>query len=79
MPLSGSTCLSPLPPWQVWVQVLYPQSNPEIAHIDAFPTLWQESLIVGIWGAVWSSIPVFILVVRMRRRASSERTLPVES
>jgi hypothetical protein len=52
------------------VRVLYLQSNPEIARIDAFSTLWQRPLVVGIWGAVWSSIPVFILVVRRRRRAS---------
>jgi hypothetical protein len=50
------------------VRILYLQSDPEIAHIDAFSTLWQESLVVGIWGAVWSSIPVFILVIRRRRR-----------
>jgi hypothetical protein len=61
------------------VRVLYLQSNPEIAHLDAFWTLWQESLIVGIWGAVWSSIPVLLLVIRRRRRASSEVTLPPES
>ena len=54
------------------VRVLYLQSTPEIARIDAFSTLWQESLVVGIWGAVWSSIPVLILVIRRRRRASSE-------
>ena len=60
------------------VRVLYRQNNPEIAHIDAFSTLWQESLVVGIWGAVWSSIPVLILVIRRRRRASSELTLPPE-
>jgi hypothetical protein len=53
------------------VRVLYLQSNPEVARIDAFSTLWQQSLVVGIWGAVWSSIPVLILVVR-RRRASTE-------
>jgi Protein of unknown function (DUF3592) len=52
------------------VEVLYLQSNPETAHIDAFSTLWQETLIVGIWGVVWSSIPALILVIRMRRRAS---------
>jgi hypothetical protein len=55
------------------VRVLYLQSNPEIARIDAFSTLWQESLIVGIWGTVWSAIPVFILVIRRRRRRFSER------
>jgi hypothetical protein len=60
------------------VRVLYLQSNPETAHIDAFSTLWQESLVVGIWGAVWSGIPVFILVTRWRRRASTELTLPQE-
>jgi hypothetical protein len=49
------------------VRVLNLQSNPEIARIDAFSTLWQQSLVVGIWGAVWSSIPVFILVIRRRR------------
>jgi hypothetical protein len=61
------------------VRVLYQQSNPEIARIDAFSTLWQESLVVGIWGAVWSSVPVLILVVIRRRRASNELTLPPES
>jgi len=60
------------------VGVLYLQSNPDIAHIDAFSALWQESLVVAIWGAVWSSIPVLILVVRRRRRASGELTLPLE-
>jgi hypothetical protein len=55
------------------VRVLYLQTNPDIARIDAFSTLWQESLIVGIWGAVWSGIPVLILVIRRRRRALSER------
>jgi hypothetical protein len=60
------------------VRVLYLPSNPEIAHIDAFSTLWQASLVVGIWGAVWSGIPVLILVIRSRRRASSELTLPSE-
>jgi len=60
------------------VGVLYLQSNPDIAHIDAFSALWQESLVVAIWGAVWSSIPVLILVVRRRRRASGELTLPPE-
>jgi Protein of unknown function (DUF3592) len=53
------------------VRVLYLESNPEVARIDAFSTLWQQSLVVGIWGAVWSGIPVLILVVR-RRRASTE-------
>jgi hypothetical protein len=52
------------------VDVLYLQSNPEIAHIDAFSTLWQKSLVMGVWGAVWSSIPVLILVMRRRRRAA---------
>lgn len=52
------------------VRVLYLPRNPEIARIDAFSTLWQESLVVGIWGAVWSMIPVFILVSRRGRRAS---------
>jgi uncharacterized protein DUF3592 len=60
------------------VRVLYLESNPEIAHIDAFSTLWQKSLVVGIWGAVWSGIPVLILVIRRRRRASSALTLPPE-
>jgi Protein of unknown function (DUF3592) len=52
------------------VDVLYLQSNPEIAHIDAFSTLWQKSLVMGVWGAAWSSIPVLILVMRRRRRAA---------
>jgi len=58
------------------IRVLYLQSNPEIAHIDALSTLWQEPFVVCIWGAVWSSIPVLILVIRRRRRMSSELTLP---
>ena len=61
------------------VRVLYLLSNPEIAHIDAFSTLWQESFVVCIWGAVWSSIPVLVLVIRSRRRTSSELTLPPEA
>jgi Protein of unknown function (DUF3592) len=60
------------------VRVLYLQSNPEIARIEAFSTLWQTSLVVGIWGAVWSFIPALILVMRRRRPASSEFTLPPE-
>jgi hypothetical protein len=61
------------------VRVLYLRSNPEVARIDAFSTLWQESLIVGIWGTVWSSIPVLILVIRRRRRVSSALTRFPES
>ena len=57
------------------VRVLYLQSNPEIAHIDALSTLWQESLVVGIWGAAWSSVPVLILVIRRRRRQPSSAKL----
>jgi hypothetical protein len=57
------------------VRVLYLPSNPAIARIDAFSTLWQESLVVGIWGAVWSMVPVLILVSRRRRRASMALTL----
>jgi Protein of unknown function (DUF3592) len=53
------------------VRILYLPSNPENARIDAFSTLWQQPLVVGIWGAVWSSIPVLILVARRRRRALS--------
>jgi hypothetical protein len=60
------------------VRVLYLQSNPEIAHIDPISTLWQESLVVGIWGAVWSSIPVLILVIRRRQRTSAELKIPPE-
>ena len=58
------------------VRVLYLQTNPDIARIDAFSTLWQQSLVVGIWGVVWSMIPAFILVSRRRRRASIAVTLP---
>ncbi len=61
------------------VPVLYLPSNPEIAHIDAFSTLWQETLIVAIWGVVWSGIPAFILVIRRRRRASGGLMPPAES
>jgi len=49
------------------------------AHMDAVSTLWQESLIIGIWGAVWFSFPALILVSRMRRRTSIELTLPPQS
>ena len=58
------------------VRVLYLQSNPEIARIDAFSTLWQAPLVVALWGAVWSSIPVLILVMRRRQRAFSGLALP---
>jgi hypothetical protein len=60
------------------VHVLYLESNPEVARIDAFSTLWQQSLVVGIWGVVWSVIPVGILMIRRRRRASSELALRCE-
>jgi hypothetical protein len=53
------------------VRVLYLASNPEIARIDAFSTLWQNSLVVGIWGLVWLGFPVLILVSRRRRRVAS--------
>jgi Protein of unknown function (DUF3592) len=53
------------------VGVLYLPDNPEKAHIDTFWMLWQESCIVGIWGAVWASIPVSVLVIRRRRRAAT--------
>jgi hypothetical protein len=53
------------------VHVLYQPDNPDNAHIDAFWMLWQESCIVGIWGAVWASFPVLILVIRWRRRLES--------
>jgi hypothetical protein len=58
------------------VDVLYLPSNSEIARIDAFSTLWQGPFVVWIWGAVWSTIPVFILVMCRRRRASGDLTLP---
>jgi hypothetical protein len=61
------------------VPILYLQSDPETAHIVEFSTLWQDTLIVGIWGVVWSSIPAFILVIRVRRRASSGIMPPAES
>ena len=60
------------------IRVLYREDNPDIAHIDAFSTLWQESVVVGIWGGVWSSIPVLILAFRLRRRKSTESALPPE-
>jgi hypothetical protein len=58
------------------VRVLYLQSNPETARIDAFSPLWLSSLIPGIVGAAFSFFPALILVNRMRRRASSGLTLP---
>jgi hypothetical protein len=58
------------------VRVLYLENNPDIARIDAFSTLWQESLVIGIWGTVWSSISALILVIRRRRRNSGSSGTP---
>lgn len=60
-------------------RVLYLASNPEIARINAIWTLWQEPLVVCVWAAVLSSIPVLVVVARMRRRASLELSHPPES
>jgi hypothetical protein len=54
------------------VRVLYLPDNPQIAHIDAIWTLWQESIVVSVWGAVWSSFPAILIVIRRRRRASAQ-------
>jgi len=51
------------------VSVLYQQGHPENARIDAFTPLWLYSLIFGIVGAAFSSIPALILVDRMRQRS----------
>jgi hypothetical protein len=50
------------------VGVLYLPRDPEKARINAFSTLWQGPLIVSIWGAVWSLIPLLILIARRRGR-----------
>ena len=60
------------------IRVLYQEDKPDIVHIDAFSTLWQKSIVVGIWGGVWSSIPVLILAFRLRRRKSTESALSPE-
>jgi hypothetical protein len=51
------------------VSVLYQQGHPENARIDAFTPLWLYSVIFGIVGAAFSSIPALILVNRMRQRS----------
>ena len=51
------------------VRVLYQQGHPENARIDAFTPLWLYSLIFGIVGAAFSSVPALILVNRMRQRS----------
>ena len=53
------------------VPVLYQQSHPENARIDAFTPLWLYPLIFGIVGAAFSSIPALILVSRIRQRSGS--------
>jgi hypothetical protein len=52
------------------VTVLYQQGHPETARIDAFTPLWLFSIVFGIVGAAFSSIPAFILVNRMRQHPS---------
>ena len=62
------------------VRVFYLQGHPETACIDAFSPLWLFSLIFGIVGAAFSSVPVLILLNRFRqRRASGGLTHPSES
>lgn len=53
------------------VPVLYWQSHPELARIDAFAQLWTFPLVFGAVGAGLSIIPALILVSWMRRRQST--------
>lgn len=53
------------------VTVLYQQGHPETARIDAFTPLWLFSIIFGIVGAAFSSIPALILVNRIRQHPSA--------
>lgn len=53
------------------VTVLYLQGHPETARIDAFSALWTVSLVFGIVGAAFSSIPGLILVNRIRQHRSA--------
>lgn len=52
------------------VTVLYAHGHPETARLDAFASLWTFSLVFGIVGAAFSSIPGFLLVNRMRQHPS---------
>ena len=46
--------------------VLYLNDHPETARIDTFPQLWMAQLILGVFGAFFTTITVRILV---RKRA----------
>ena len=48
------------------VRVLYQPDRPENAHIDSFAQLWMRQAVVGAVGAAFSTIPVFILMRRLR-------------
>ena len=50
------------------VAVLYQRGHPETARLDAFAPLWLFSLIFGIVGAAFTSLPALIFVNRMRQR-----------
>jgi hypothetical protein len=50
------------------VQVLYRQSNPTAARINAFGQLWTLPLVTGIVGTVFTLPPVFLLVNWLRQR-----------
>jgi hypothetical protein len=52
------------------VTVLHQRGHPETARIDAFTPLWLFSIIFGIVGAAFSSIPALILVNRIRQHPS---------
>ncbi len=51
------------------VPVLYLPANPHEAHIDTFGQLWESTLVPGIVGAAFSTIP--LLIYLRRRRANS--------
>jgi Protein of unknown function (DUF3592) len=50
------------------VHVLYRQSHPESARINAFAPLWTFPLVFGVVGAGFSVIPALMLANWMRRR-----------
>ena len=50
------------------IAVLYQRGHPETARLDAFAPLWLFSLIFGMVGAAFTSIPALIFVSRMQQR-----------
>jgi hypothetical protein len=65
------------------VAVLYHQSHPEAARIDAFGQLWTLPLVVGVVGAAFSIVPALALASWLRRRRTgdgqSDNTEPAQA